>query len=262
MGYDYQKRLSSLKKQVDEGAQGRIGFVRAFVIAAGVFVLLLPVVRWLMPTAAPQSTSTEEQVRPPTTSDSLDNLATRLDLPAARRASVSGSASESVRAWERAQWQAEERARWLEQSTILGGAERYRRFAASVLGERPRDTSNSAKTELGGWFEIVRFAYRDGVLRGTFLVFAFWPWWLFSIVAGWAVARFWFRPKRTNDLLGVADPGRTPFYSGIWGVFRPNNSISGTDYACPGLACPEYAPKRVAYGHTAGKLLREYGALN
>ena len=59
-----------------------------------------------------------------------------------------------------------------------------------------------------------------------------------------------------------SDRGLGPFYSGIYGPLKPNDSFSGTDYSCPGLACPATEEVSKTEQSKLAKILKSYSAEN
>lgn len=160
-----------------------------------------------------------------------------------------------------------ERYTWLESSYFsFGSSENYKVFAESIISTLPSVNSSSEVDTSwyspAGWSISFSRIMVGGLLRMGFIVIAFWPLWVFAVVAGMIFAVKFMRPRRGKDILGVCDPGKTPFYSGIYGPLYPNHSMSGMDYSAPGLACPAQSKKQLALNHKIASILKKYRAFN
>lgn len=264
MGYEYIKRLSSLKKQTDDSLQGRIGFGRAFILC----LVALSLVAFLLQTPPPEvgdgrlpldrikESDTDRVIRRLYPGRSLEEI----DTPEqARRKALDSWRDETREA-------IESRVAWLENSPLgVDGGERYLNYADFVItavigdtGGRSTDDALSFDYYVGGFNQ----GLVSMLLRGGFVFIAAWPVWLLAVVAGYFGFRAIFKPRKTTDFLGVCDPGHGPFYSGVWAPLQPNGGMSGTDFSCPSLACPSQVRPSVVAKHSLGHLLKKYGAAN
>lgn len=162
-----------------------------------------------------------------------------------------------------------ERVDWLDASWFgSSAADRYLAFAQWSVGVFGGEVAQRDQSGNEGFFDLTNIwiGFRRGlaqtILRIGFALLIFWPLWLVSGAVCFGVARTRAKPKPTTDLLGVCDPGKSPFYSGIWGPLKPNSGISGTDFSCPSLACPAMIKKQDAVNHELFRTLRKYGASN
>lgn len=237
VGYSLTKRLSTLKQKSDEHDSLRVGFGRAFFLALMAFSLLCFTASFFTVNSKLSPTASEDD-----------------------------------------QWRAglqdrvEEREQWLENSFHPFSeetSEAYFSFAKQVVETVGIDRTNPTPTDtIEDFFHnrkigLQRFLI-GSLLRLGFVVIAFWPLWLLCALAGGGVIFSWIKKKkkRTDDILGICHRGKGPFYSGIYGPLRPNHSISGTDYSCPGLATPNLVPKANVTNHTLIKILQRFGAYN
>jgi len=233
-GYNVTKRVSLLRKQVDESRAGQWGLRRTVVLS----VILIGLAVYL--------TSPSRESNTDTTEDSAEIWYTEL------------------------QQHFSERVSWLESSPLAlmpGSAALYAGFGKAVVSifdpapkKKPADELELIDlTDVRVWFSQMA---TGAILRLGFVLIAFWPLWVMSVIAGIFVVRRGASAARSKTVLGVCDRARSPFYSGIYGPFRPNNSFSGTDFSCPGLACPPMAARNTALEHKLIKILREYDAFN
>jgi len=146
--------------------------------------------------------------------------------------------------------------------------ELYYNFGKSVDSSFQTDKSNNSDNGEEGLsifsgvsVSISRFIV-GALLRLGFIVIAFWPLWLLSLLLGYFAFKKFFIAKPSKTILGVCDRKKGPFYSGIHGPLRPNNSSSGTDFSCPGLACPAKEKAAIASSHKLCLLLKENNAYN
>ncbi|MCC6220687.1 MAG: hypothetical protein IT291_05530 [Deltaproteobacteria bacterium] len=263
MGYgNLVSNIAKLKRQVNELPEGQISFFRALCYSLTVFIGLA----YLLPVRPEVHVSPEDRGRSEDlSSDEHEDLTYdrdrhNLGLPSLEiEDSSSGSKSkdDSVDNWfQELEALAGERMQWLENS-IFGktAANRYLNFVSFIVDvsfdrENPREI---------GFFS--RF-FAESLIRIGFVVLSFWPLWLFVSVASYVAAPILFKRKPAEDVLGICDPGVTPFYSGIYGALQPNNSISGTDFSCPGLACPNMIKRHLAVNHVLCKRLQSMSLLN
>jgi hypothetical protein len=229
VGYDLTKRISDLKRQTDESRIGRWGLFRVVILSC---VLLAIIANFVLPSHTPHQG--EEDT------------------------------------WHKdIEVQVKERLAWLESSPIVlwsGSADIYWDIARSLTDgiqaqEDSVDDANAIVSFSAIWTMFHRI-YVGAVLRVSFVLLAFWPLWIISFLLGyWALTnRYIQRPSET--LLGVCDPHRGPFYSGLWGPLQPNNSFSGIDYSAPGLACPKKEKRSVAMRDRLAVILKKYDAFS
>lgn len=100
------------------------------------------------------------------------------------------------------------------------------------------------------------------ILRLSFSLLAFWPLWILGLISGVLLMRYNNKKKENYTILGVCDRGNGPFYSGIYGPYRPNSSFSGTELSCPGLACPKMEDKAKTESHNLTSILKRFSAFN
>ncbi len=237
MGSNFRKRLSRLQEQVDETKIGQIGFLKAFAISFGVFLVL----GIILPSSS-------------------------VDL----RGSAAKETDPNIRWIEETSDRIEERVRFLEAVPLGGaGADLYLSFARGVietLVDRPTRVNQQNEEEifsLNDTFSSLKRSTASAALRIGFILFSFWGLWLIGAIAGAVGMWFMLKPNYTNDVLGVCHrTGKGSFYSGIFGPFHANNSVSGTDFSCPGLACPKMEDRKIAFRHNLVKTLRDHRALN
>lgn len=239
MGYDLAKRLSLLKRQVDENQKGRVGFGRAFFCSFALLFALALIISSLGGSARELS---EEEAKDP----------------------VKVWTTELGREFN-------ERVEWMDAHPFIVlplSADLYVGFGKAVaetlmVKSRPKPKgAEAAIIDVRGWIDWFKMKVVSTLLRIGFVFFVCLPWWLISVAAGYFAFRGSFRPKRTEDILGVCDRGHGPFYSGIYGPFRPNNSFSGTDLSAPNLACPAMADPNVTLKHQLVTSLKEFDAFN
>lgn len=244
MGYNLGKRISLLKQQTDESLEGRIALPRAFFLSLVGFALCSWMLGSILPSSRPAA---DLDIEPPESPSAID-----------------------------AEWIDQIEAQFKESRAWLSGSffvitpkaadiyEAYARGVVTTLRPSAKHDKEARSIDIG----IDIFAYIDGarrrlasaLLRLGFLVIAFTPWWIICAAAGYYGLRNKFQGKRTDDILGVCDRGNGPFYSGIYGPLRPNNSFSGTDYSAPNLACPAMVPETQASAHKLGAVLKQYRA--
>ncbi len=234
MADNFNDRIASLKLQTDDERNGRLRFGSAFFRTFPAFLIIA-------------------------------FLFHSLTAPIIEE----GSTADPEQQWQTiTNTQFEDRLDWLHATAIIspGGAPLYQWYAETVVSmfhyKRPKKAAAEDLVDLGGIYAGITRAITSLWLRIGFVLIAFWPFWGAAVVAGLTVYRKRFRGKRTDDMLGICDRGSTPFYSGIYGPLRTNNSFSGTDLSCPNLATPQMAAADAAAGHSIGKILKQHGALN
>ena len=235
MGFDFSKRISGLREQTGDEKKGRISYPLAFVGSFVIFLCLFSFIRLISPAEVPESLKGRTEVAEAT----LWREQTIIDI--------------------------QDRYSWLENS-IFGrsAADKYLKFSQGVVGDF-RDVFNPRKGERDfgdSWLDDATRTFVGSYLRIGFIFAPFFPFWIIAVILGYFCSGYFYKPARTNDVLGIATPGKGPFYSGVWGVFKPNKSLSGTDYAVPSLACPELAPKKDAQAHKLKSILKKYNAAN
>lgn len=234
MGYDFNKRVADLQQQVDDDATGRITLRSAAVIAiVGLFVAVVAL----------------SAIFPPLHSE---------DWAISTRDNVN------------------RRIAWLERYPVggPGSAERYQSLAQvivdSFLYHRSDATTVDADPQhkkpffdAEGVIEWATQAICNFLLRLSFVISSFWPFWIIGAAAGWfMLGRKSQAVAPTKDLLGICSRNTGPFYSGIFGPLRPNNGISGTNMSVPSLACPPMVAAQTALNHPMNRLLKQFGADN
>ncbi len=229
MGYDLTKRISDLKRQTDESRIGRWGLFRVVLVSC---ILLGVLANFILPSHAPQGG---------------DEDTWHKDI----------------------EKQVGERLSWLEESPLVlwsGSADIYWDIAKSLTDGTDTQIEGSADADalisFGTVWTMVTRVYVGAILRLSFVLLAFWPIWIISFLLGyWALTnRYVQRPSQT--LLGICDPHKGPFYSGVWGPLQPNNSFSGIDYSAPGLACPKKEKRAVALRDRLTLILKKYNAFS
>ncbi|MCB0344400.1 MAG: hypothetical protein KDD66_04760 [Bdellovibrionales bacterium] len=254
MSYDYSKRILQLRQQTDEERAGRWTFARSFFIACTLIAVLFVALRFVAPSDAVYVDQTGQ-------TSGLDGVADRL------RTDQQAPEEPVKRSWqERTKLEIQERYEWLS-SAIFGDSQAQNYLAYSewvidlVVGSNPPIEPESM-FDMAGWVQAVRYAFAGALLRIGFLFIGYWKLWIIAVVVSYFGARRIFKPTPTDDMLGICNPGKGPYYSGIWGKLKPNNSFSGTDFACPSLACPNMVQKTVVAKHKAYSVLKQYGASN
>lgn len=235
MGYDLGKRLAVLRKQVDGSFGSQVNFSRVlFGSIAGLGLLAFVIGSFETHSKKPPADATYSQ---------------------------------EVEVWqENLQNNLNSRIAWIESIPVLSVfSDLYFSYAEAVL-----DTLyNQPSTEVldgGISFQKAGFSVAqkiiNGLLRIGFVFIVFWPLWILAYAIGTYIERKYLRPRPTPDILGICDPGKGPFYSGILGQLRPNHKLSGTEYSCPSLACPAMEKKQNIISHSLYQTLKKYDALN
>lgn len=233
MGYSLAKRVSILRKQVDDEQIGRWRLFRTVIICTLLLGLIVALLRPSLP---------EQNSEPP-----VDN-------------------------WHRdIERQFRERMTWLDESPLAlmpGAADIYADFGKSVAtslntAEKSRTKEEEqALVDFEGMQTWIARSVTGALLRVGFVIIAFWPLWIIALVSAVFLVRWRFSAHPPKSVLGVcARPARL-FYSGIYGPFRPNSSFSGTDFSCPGLACAPEAQRAAVLSHPIGVLLKKFNAIN
>ena len=239
MGSTFHKKLAHLKQRTDDDLAGQYSFVRSLMLWLIIFGCLFS----LFEEPSDQRTASE------------------------RLASGEESLYDLDESWQqRTEREVRDRVLWLDAS-IFGGGTSYFSFARSLVSGKSSAQSSESEDPLavldfsGLWVSIHQVVI-SALLRIGFVVCALWWLWVLAIFVGAAYVLYLRRPRRTDDVLGVCDRGKGPFYSGIFAPLRPNRGVSGTDYSCPGLACPKQVGKHIALGHSLGQILKRFNALN
>lgn len=247
MGYDLGRRLSELKRQTDDNLAERWRAGRTVFLC---FLGLILARYTILPTAQLPS---HHQNRENTSTSQQDEQVAKDH-------------------WiEDTQTHVKNRISWLADSPLViipGSAKTYESIARS-LDQRFDLSANTQKTEEEEFF----FSISDipvwwnrmvvgAILRLSFVVLASWPLWCIGLALGFALLKYQNRKRENSTILGVCDRGNGPFYSGIYGPYRPNNTISGTELSCPGLACPKMDSKEKVEKHETCSILKKYGAQN
>lgn len=267
MGFNLTKRLAEIEKQVEGTQQGRIGFFRALILS---FIVLSLISAFLpdLEFDAVQSTGSElgASKSGANVDDETARLLERLNIPQGSRRVETPPPDEDT---PEAEWRnktsqlVNARVAWLKSTWIRSGAgESYYEFSKSVVQNFLGEPEVVDGEVVDSWQRMFERRIAGGILSVGFLIYGFWPLWLVALVLSYFVFKWFFLPKRTDDVLGVCTPGHGPFYSGIYGPLSPNNGISGTDRFAPNLACPKSLKPHQVIKHELGGLLRKYGALN
>ncbi len=247
MSIDFGKRISDLKKQTEESQSGRWRLRPVAFLSIFVFIILRYTI---LPTIdVPEDKNLEGQ---------------------------SNSAANSIEAQED-YWIKEikvvikDRVRFLSNSplVLVPFSSSIYSSLASTLDQRfeLRSAKKSIEeSELPFTFSDLPIWWNrlavSGVLRIVFVLLCAIPYWILGVVAGLVIIRTHRKQKPSDTLLGVCDRKTGPFYSGIYGPYRPNGNVSATDLSCPGLACPQMSPLSEAESHPLASLLKSHGALN
>jgi hypothetical protein len=239
VGWNVSKRVEDLRKQVDEAQIGRWRVGR-------VFILTFLALTLLSFTVFPKTT-----VSTPQSEEPLDTREIHLQREKELRAYVAASQ------------------RWLDRNFFLrmpGSAGQFERYSKGMIATfaagTPKNGKESSLFEPDEWLQRLSFYSASVTLRIAFVVLAFWPLWILSMIGGYYFTMHRKRKTGRDNILSVLTRGLGPFYSGIYGPLRPNNSISATDLSCPSLACPALAPRPQTLNHSLIKTLKKYGALN
>jgi len=265
---DFDKRIAKLKQKADSTQQRTVRPRRAFILALIVLGLLAsfvftPADNASLPSKTDRGLRSSSAEQDPKIAEILARLRGE-EVPASQELAPSISATPN---WLLAlEGSVEERLALLSELPLLSMSEDlYLSYAqgvvASVIGS-PDQVRAGGSFDPNHWFSDVQLWFASALLRVGFIVIAFWPLWLLTAAIGFFGVRFALKPRATDDILGVCDPGNGPFYSGIYGPLRPNNSASGSDFSAPGLACPKRASKTALKNHSLGKILRDYSVGN
>ncbi len=237
MGYELGQRLSDLRRQTDESLAGRWPVKRLVILC---IVGLLLSRYFILPTVTYTSEDGSEEVH------ALDPWVENI--------------RETVLS----------RAKFLDDSlfVMVPGASKLYIALASELDNTFNLLSEPSKTSdivdvpftFADIFTWLSRVIVSAILRISFLLLIALPYWILGgIIGHWG---FKYRNKKvaSDSILGVCDRGKGPFYSGIYGPFNPNNSISGTELSCPGLACPPMEQITNAESSKLSIILKEYSA--
>ncbi len=168
------------------------------------------------------------------------------------------------------------RIHWLDETIFFGSGRadsyyEFARFVVTFLGPEvhPKNgqlNSDSANEPLGSIMSDFQTDTQEvicnSLLRIGFVIIAFWPIWLLTLIISYFVGKKITKPNPTEDILGICNPGKGPFYSGIYGPLRANHKLSGTDYSCPSLATPKIVPRGTALSHRLVSTLKKFNAFN
>ncbi len=253
MGYNLGKRLLDLRKQTDEELSGRWSVKRTAFLA---FLVLVFCRFFLLPlTTFPSAESHPESHLRGTDQSVEEHSPPEKDL------------------WvQNIQVTVQSRVSFLENSPFVlvpGASIMYQQLAQSMdsiftLIKSPEDAKNADIDPFFTFSDFFIWGNRmmaGAILRIGFLL-CFSPLWILGALAGYVFMQFHDKQTRSETILGVCDRGNGPFYSGIYGPYRPNNSFSGTDLSAPGLACPKMAEKSAVENTELGKLLEKHHAKN
>ena len=251
MGFNVIKRVSDLRKQVDQNQVGRWHVVRAtFLSFLGLSLLAIVIL------PAHREPAYEEVLKE---DGSVDEMQTAVNA--------------ALASWRKLQRQFDEQMHTLESSPLVlipGASGRYEDFGKALVasakpkhvkpveGEDP-DFAGFTFAGIRQWFHEL---FVGLVLRTLFVLLAYWPLWILAAAGGFFFAQHRGKAKVLDTMLSVLDRKKGPFYSGIYGPLRPNNSFSGTDLSCPSLACPPEISRKDVLTHKLAALLKAYGAQN
>ena len=246
MSYNLGKRLSDLKKQTDENLSarwhiGRTAFLTFLGLVAARY-LIFPL------------------VETPTYQQAVKIQNTPEDAEAESEKDLWIQDTQAL---------VSERIAWLSNSPIvlMPGTDQIYENIARHLDQTFDLSPNKSKNEEVDFF----FTFSDipiwwsrmvagSTLRLTFVILAFWPLWIIGLLSGYFFMKFSNKKKLSPTILGVCDRNVSPYYSGIYGPYKPNHSFSATEISCPGLACPKMADKSVVEKHGLVSLLKRHKA--
>jgi len=235
VGYNLTKRISDLREQAEDKKSGQWGFLRTFLFS---ILILVAAIFFVLPSANYSSyTETEDEVQTDTWHVDLEQ-------------------------------QFVERLNWLEKSPIVlfpGTSDMYDSLGQAIVSAVQTKRIPVEGENMFDFRETTIWlarAFTSSLLRISFVILAFWPLWLLASIAGYYFMRSKFLSKTPKSFLGICDPGKGPFYSGIYGPLRPNNSQSGSDFSCPSLACPAMVKENQAKIHRLTALLKKHQAYN
>ena len=285
MGYNFYKRLSSLRRQADEELVGRIGLGRAFFLALIPRALLAIVLGRVLPHAVERGLTADgkplthanaghsKKIAEDIEVDPLDpdSILNRLDKKKTPdKFSLAENVGEIEIGWHDSTTEiVKERLAWLSDSWISapGAVDAYLTYARAIVNSlvgkpTPEQTAKPSVLDVGGWVDSLMQSVAAAFLRIGFVVIGFWHLWVIAGLAGYFGGRPFIKPRRTADFLGVCDRGTTPFYSGVYAPLIPNQTVSGTDLSVPGLACPKQLSEAQVRSHRLVSLLKRFGSLN
>lgn len=274
MGSVLKRRLSNLQQKTDSDDLSRLRLFRTFLlsfIGLWVFYYLVP--------ELPEANIRENSHRFFSETDSgkrYEKLLYRLAEDIDKRGLAQSSLSETPPlSEETSKWRANairdiiQRYEWLNSGFVSQiAANQYKKSAKSVFSVIAELQATREQIDLNSLFNIDVWmlgfmeSLSNSILKGLFILFAFWPLWLFAVIAGLLTSKVLHNPRKSRSILGVLDRNKGPFYSGIYGPLEPNQNISGTDLGTPGLACPQMAPQKAALGHSLTSTLKEFNAFN
>jgi len=253
VGYNLGKRLTDLRKQTDEELSGRWHVKRTTFF---VLILLILARFFILPLSETPSSKRSEQINQLSEDQELPPEIENEDLWIKDILSI-----------------VHERVLWLENSPLIllpGTANIYEDLAKTMDSFFTLTEDNSTKesdAELDMFYQFSDIPlWFNRMIVGTVLrvafILSFLPLWLLGGFAGYFLVRMQIKKPLSPTLLGVCDRGNGPFYSGIYGPFKPNNSFSGTNLSAPGLACPAMADKTSVEKHKLAEFLKTHEALN
>lgn len=267
MSASLSKRLSRLRSDTERDDHGRIGYVRAMLMMlCGVtfFLFVYPEAGELDQSRSYASSEIGAEVE-----QKLRQIALNIDSESLNNR-VSKELTEDTFVWreqavrdtvQRVEWLNSSFFGWILSSQYESLAETFFALAVELQGAREEaeeDYLLNVDLRLLDFTESLATAS----LRLIFMLFAFLPLWLLGVLLGLGASHYLIKPPKNSSILGVLDRGFGPFYSGIFGPLRLNESISGIDTSAPGLACPPMEKRSVAAVHDLAKTLKRYRALN
>ena len=236
MAIDYQQRLSVLQSQTDEEKKDRLKKKRTIFLSLIAFAFASFIGSYILPSGVISNPEKE----------------------------ISWNEEIKITYQERYEW-----LKFSPVSVFPFASYIYKTYSKLVLDALlPATTENKIKNaidvalNLDDFFSSLQQWLISVMLRLGFIILAFAPVWGIGFGVGYYLSRSRFLGTKVKDILGVCDRGRGPFYSGIYGPLKYNNSLSGTDAGCPGLACPGMVAELKASTHELTSTLKRFGAFN
>lgn len=162
------------------------------------------------------------------------------------------------------------RSSWLDNWPIGISGDYYSRFSQSlyesITGNKLlTDPLLLSKEKQSIKFNEIGFlikTFSTTVIRLLFLIFAFGPAWILSLIAGYYLCPLSYRNNKLTNFLGILDKKTTPFYSGIYAKLKINEKTNEVDLSVPSLACPKLFSKTKTINHDIIKILKKYLSYN
>ena len=248
MAKNLTNRVQEIKSQIEDSVEGKLSYWSAFFILSASLFVLIKICTFLWPI----------------TEIKIDNP----DI------------NQDILWYEAIKEKVNKRSSSLSKQSIIGNStsKNYTIFAAELLKELELDykAANSQNISDYTWnnenqnegqeieFRVPWYGkfFIESVLRVYFIFISCWKIWIFSLLVGFFLFGKKLRPKKHQDILGILDRGSSPFYSGIYGPYIPNNNISGTDLSAPGLACPNKVGIQTTKSSKIFQILEKFSASN